>query len=356
MKIHLLALPNVQTTREFELDGFCTATIRFARLLERMGMEVILYGSEENEAPCSEFVTCVTRAEQTELLKGVPYQYAGFDNGSYPLWALANGRMIDEIAKRKAPRDMLLTIGGLSQKPVFDAHQDMMGLEYFVGYISTFAHNRVFASHYWRANTHGRNNEEMGRFFDAVIYGFFDETILPFEPKKQNYALYVGRITTKKGLEIACRSAQEAGIELICVGHGHDDLVTHGARYCGAVSDADKFKLMANAQCLIAPTTYIEPLGNTVIEAQLCGTPVVTTDFGGFAETVEYGKTGYRCNYLGEFVQAIEDCKKLDPRYIRDRAVENYSMATAQIAYAKYFKRLNLLWDEGFYSLKKELV
>jgi glycosyltransferase involved in cell wall biosynthesis len=246
---------------------------------------------------------------------------------------------------------MLLTIGGMSQKPIFDAHRDMLGLEYFIGYISTFAKHRVFASHYWRANVHGMQNEDMGRFFDGVIPGFFEPKEFPFCASKQKYAVYVGRIVVKKGLEIACRAAEAAGIELMCVGHGAEELVTNGAKFVGALNDADKLMLMSNAQCLIAPTTYIEPLGNTVIEAQLCGTPVVTTDFGGFVETVEQGKTGYRCNYLGEFAKAIDDCKKLDPFYIKDRAVSLYSMDTAQAAYSNYFARLSLLWDKGFYSL-----
>jgi hypothetical protein len=36
-------------------------TIKFARLLKMMGHTVILYASEENEAPCDELVTVITK-------------------------------------------------------------------------------------------------------------------------------------------------------------------------------------------------------------------------------------------------------------------------------------------------------
>lgn len=361
-RIHLLALPNVQTTMAYSLCGFCVATIRFAKLLRELGHEVILYASEENEAPCDELVTVITKEEQEVFLATTtnnagkidptPYQYAYIEEWS-PIWRLANGRMIREIAKRKQPRDFICSIGGSSQRPVADAHPDLMFVEYSIGYNGSFAEYRVFESHAWRHHTYGAQGIPNGRFFDEVIPCSYDPAEFPFRDRedKEKFALYVGRLTPRKGLEIACRAAQAAKIKLRVIGHGDESLITHGAEYLGALPSAERNRMMSRASVLFAPTVYVEPFGQVPIEAQLCGTPVISTDFGGFTETIEHGVTGFRCSYLGEFVEAVEMCRRLDPDYIRKRAIDLYSIARVKFQYQRYFDRLALLWDKGFNTL-----
>jgi len=348
MRFHLLALPNVQTTKAYSLDGFCSATIRFARLLKGLGHHVTLYASEENEAPCDELVTVIKKEEQKVLLDGIPYQYAALDNKGYPLWALANNRTIVEIGKRKQPRDFICTIGGSSQEPIAKAHPDLMTIEYSIGYVSQFANYRVYESQYWRAMSNGLAGNWDGRFFDETIPLFFDAEEFVYRKDKEPFALYVGRLVPKKGLETACKAAEIAGVKLKVIGHGDESLVTNGAEYVGAVSQDERNDYMSRASVLICPTTYVEPFGSISVEAQMCGTPVVSTDFGGFVETVEHGKTGYRCKYLGEFAKALKDAPKLDNAYIRKRAVYNYSIEAIAPKYQAYFDRLMLLWDKGF--------
>lgn len=352
MRFHLLTLPNTMTTKAFCLDGFAIANMRMARLLKHLGHEVILYGGEENEAVCDEHVVVITKDEQQTLLMGVDYQYAGFFSEMYPLWKLANLRMIRELEKRKQPRDFILTIGGTSQSEVGLAHPDLMMVEYSIGYISAFSKYRVYESHYWRAATDMREGRDDARWFDAVIPMSFPVEEFPFRAEKEPFALFVGRLTTKKGLEIACRAAQAAGLPLKVIGHGDTSLVTHGAEYLGALPSEERNEWMSRAQVCIFPTIYSEPFGAVGVEAQLCGTPVVASGFGGFVETVEQGKTGFLCNYLGEFADGLKRAPELDVSYIRERAVNLYSIEAVAPQYQRYFERLNLLWDEGFDSLK----
>jgi len=352
MRFHLLNLPNTMTTAEFCLDGFAIANMRMARLLKELGHHVTIYGGEEKEAPCDEHVQVVSREEQTTLMQGVPYQYAGFFSEMYPLWKLANLRMMREIGERKQPKDFILTIGGTSQEEVVKAHPDLIGVEYSIGYISTFAQYRVYESNYWRAARDAAEGRTDARWFDTVIPMPFPVEEFPFRPEKEPFALFVGRLTTKKGLEIACKAAEAAGIPLKVIGHGDTSLVTHGAEYLGALPSKERNDWMSRAQVCIFPTIYSEPFGAVAVEAQLCGTPVVASDFGGFTETVEHCKTGFLCSYLGEFADGLMLAKNLDPHYIRDRAVRKYSIDTVKHQYQRYFEKLGLLWDEGFYSLK----
>lgn len=353
-RIHLLALPNTQTTKEYNLDGFCMATIRFARMLKALGHTVILYAGEENEAPCDELVTVIRREEQEVLLSttvpdATPYQYAYIESWS-PIWQLANARCIKEIAKRKEKNDLICSIGGASQKPVSDAHPDLMFVEYSIGYMGSFSPYRVFESHAWKHSTYGIQNITDVRFFDTVIPLFQDPDEFTFRDKKEPFALYVGRLIPRKGLTIACQAAQAAGMRLKVVGHGDMGLVTNGAEYLGPLGNAERNELYSKASVLLCPTQYIEPFGGIAVEAQLCGTPVVSTDVGGFTETVEHGKTGFRCNTLAEFVKSIKDSAGLDHAYIRQRAVDKYSMHNLQNDYQTYFDRLSLLREKDGWS------
>jgi glycosyltransferase involved in cell wall biosynthesis len=346
-RIHLLAPPNTQTTKAYSLDGFTIATIKFAAMMKSLGHTVILYGSEENEAPCDELVTVVSKQEINDGLQGSEYQYAGADN-RYPLWDLANKRTIEEIGKRKQPRDFICLIGGTAQKSVCDAHPDLMAVEYSIGYLGCFAPYRVYESHAWRNTVQGIQGQYDGKFYDTVIPYFFDPEEYPFRDPKDDFALYVGRLTPRKGLEIACRAAERAGVPLKVIGHGDPSLVTNGAEYLGALDDDQKKDYMSRAKCLICPTIYVEPFGSVAVEAMLCGTPVVSTDFGAFCETIDDGVTGFRCNTLAEFSQAIADSRLLYPETIRRVACQKFGMAQAAQKYQTYFDRLHTLWDKGW--------
>lgn len=352
MRVHLIAPPNTQTTRAYSLDGFTSATIRFAKVLKLLGYEVFLYGSEENEAPCHEFISVISKDDQKKMLGDCPYQYAAKEN-KYLIWSQANKRAIIEIGKRKKERDFICLIGGTSQKEIADAFPDLPTIEYSIGYEGTFSNYRVYESHAWRHFSHGAQAMTDGRFFDTVIPLFFDSSEFELVTDKEKFLLYVGRLTPRKGIAIACEAAHAAGMPLKVIGHGDEKLVTHGAEYLGALDQAERNNWMARATALLAPTQYIEPFGATVVEAQFCGTPAITTDFGGFTDTVRHGITGFRCNMLEDFVQAIEKAHTLEPRFIRHNAENNFSIEAVVPAYREYFERVATLWGRGWYTLKE---
>lgn len=349
MRVHLLALPNVQTTKEYDLDGFCTMTMRFAKLLKGLGHTVFLYAGEENEAPCDELVTIVTKAEQQQYQGGMQYQHALIEAHN-PLWGLANGRIATEIGKRKQPRDLICTIGGGSQGPAVVQHPELMVVEYSIGYVGNYSPYRVFQSQAWKHLCYGRQSIDHVRFFDDVIPGFFEVEKFPVR-EPEDYVCYVGRFVPRKGLSVVCDAARLAGVPLKLIGHGDPNLITYGENL-GAIHEVERNEVMARAKALICPTLYIEPFGCISPEAQMCGTPIISTDCGGFTETVDHGYSGFRCNVLGEFVDAIKQVHTLDRAAIRQRAIELYSLETAAIAYQAYFARLNTLWEKGWDTLE----
>ena len=363
IRFHVLGLPQLDTNPEWYLCGFAPKLVNFCRILKSLGHHVTLYTGEHSTALADETVTVVTDAERTAWLGGTDKQlsvFASFEESKAPLWALANDRMIAEIGKRKVPGDMICHIGGTSQQRVTRAHSDLVACEFGVGYLGICEKNIVFESHSWRQFCCGRWPVLMsdGRFFDAVIPNYLDPEDFPYRggglpPLDEDYVLYCGRLTPRKGMEIIRETAKMLPtVKFKMIGPGFiDTTMPPNVQVIGVVSNEERARLMGNARCLMAPTLYNEPFGNIVIEAGMCATPVITTDFGAFPETVIHGLTGYRCNTLGEFVRAVQDCEtEINLGDCHYEAMKRYSIDAVTPQYGMYFERLRLMYGKGWYG------
>jgi len=212
-------------------------------------------------------------------------------------------------------------------------------VEAMVGYDHCWAPYRVFPSyahqHVLYASPAAHIQER--KWFDTVIPHFVDPADYWISPERDPYALFLGRDAPDKGVGIAREVCAHARIPFKAV---------HGG-----VTGAAKTELLARAQVVLMPTVYVEPFGYVAIEAQMCGVPVVTTDWGAFAETVEHGRSGFRCRTLAEFVAAVRLAPQLDPQAIRRRAVRLYSIAAVTDDYLRYFEFVwNVHENGGYYA------
>ena len=99
-------------------------------------------------------------------------------------------------------------------------------------------------------------------------------------------------------------------------------------------------ELLSGARALIAPTYYVEPFGNMVVEALMSGTPVITTDWGGFIDTNVEGLTGFRCRNFADFVHAMENINQIRPQDCRDWAVKNFNETVVHEKFDRYFQNI----------------
>lgn len=351
MRFHLLGLPHTQITRDFCSCAFTNKIFFFAKMMRSLGHEVFLYAGDKCETDVTEHVACFMEAERLAHCNGVHYTAASW-NANDPGWKAFNDRCIAEITKRAEPQDFICIMGGTAQKPVADALPHLMSVEYGIGHAGSFAKYRVFESHAWMhatygAETYGQPGKADGRWFDAVIPGYFDIAEFPFSAEKDDYALFVGRLTERKGPHVAAEVCKAAGIKLIVAGQGEPP---SNCEYVGTVDAKRRGELMSRARCLIMPTIYIEPFGNVAVEAQACGTPVLTVPWGAMVETVKEGITGYHCHTLQEFIDGLEKVKGLDPYAIRRHALNTYSLPVVARQYETHFKRLLTLWGDGWYA------
>ncbi len=355
MRFHVVSLPHSQTTLEYEACAFTAKVRKFCIMMKSiMGHEVYLYAGEYNDAPCDEHICCISEAERLESLGGKHYT-AGDFNCSLPHWRKFNARVAGAIAERAGATDFICVIGGLAHKQIADALPHMMTVEFGIGYGGTFSKWRVWESYAWMHTCYGAENPRNpngidGKWFDAVVPGYFEAEKFPFSAEKDDYYLFVGRMIERKGVYVASDICKRAGVRLIMAGAG-EHIPPYG-EFVGHIGPERRGELMSRARALIMPTTYIEPFGNVAVEAQACGTPVICTDWGAMCETVIDGVTGFRCRTMAEFQSALDDVKSLEPHVIRNHAVANYSLPVIAKKYDRHFRRLGQLWSDGWYAIE----
>lgn len=113
--------------------------------------------------------------------------------------------------------------------------------------------------------------------------------------RKENWFLYLGRIETYKGVDLAVKACAKLGVPLKVAGTGANmeamvslvkELNAKGLiKFLGQVSEEEKFDLLSKTKALIFPVKD-EDFGIVPVEANASGTPVIAYREGGVLETI----------------------------------------------------------------------
>ncbi len=113
-----------------------------------------------------------------------------------------------------------------------------------------------------------------------------------------DYALFVGRLSTNKGLGTlltAWRGLRRTGA-LTIVGDGPLNAMVAspppGVRWIGRQPRETVLAMMREARILVCPSEWYEGFPLTIAEAFATGLPVVASRLGAMAEVIEHGRTG----------------------------------------------------------------
>jgi phosphatidyl-myo-inositol alpha-mannosyltransferase len=132
--------------------------------------------------------------------------------------------------------------------------------------------------------------------------------------------MFVGRAEGRKGLPILLRSFEalrSAGIDarLTVAGATEEEvepllLEREGVEVAGRVSDDEKWRLLGEADLLVAPSLGGESFGMVLTEAFASGTPVVASDIAGYRDVVRDGVDGMLVP-MGDAVALGEELRSL---------------------------------------------
>lgn len=155
-----------------------------------------------------------------------------------------------------------------------------------------------------------------------VIPSPVDVHFYEFNRNPQGYLLYLAPMHPMKGFKTALYAAKQTGLPFVFAGPGTEKI--KGGR--GAVFGKEKRELLQNAGALLFPSSH-EAGPRTVLEAMSCGTPVLCYNYGGAADYVDHGVSGFCAETQEEFISLIPEVLKLD-RYGCRRQAMFFKMTT----------------------------
>ena len=331
MKIHVLVNPRNPTGLMFRTDPFAVHGYKYIKHLSPH-FDMIHYGIPGAQVDCEHVDIDVK-----------PGNVAGFNQ-------IAGAK----IKERASDGDIIVCFFGVDNKVACEMNPNCKWVEPSIGYRANgiFAPYRVFTSYAQMHMFYGERRMLMNpSWYDQVIPNPFTISEFEYSEEKEDYFLYFGRVVQEKAVGLAIQATEKVGKKLIIAGPGdiknlgYNKVPDH-VEIFGVANAEQRKELMKKAKCLLGLTYYVEPFGNMVIEANLSGTPAITTDWGGFPETVIEGKTGYRVRDFKSLLTAIENIDKINPADCRNWGL---SFSDEEVHY-KHLQYLNKVIKNSFYE------
>jgi glycosyltransferase involved in cell wall biosynthesis len=187
------------------------------------------------------------------------------------------------------------------------------------------------------------------KYLDTVYNGI-DEMQFQSGEGDGEYLLYFGRIHPHKGAYEAIQIAMRANKKLILCGLIQDQnyfdekvkpyLNDSNIIYKGNVDPVQRNILIGAATALLHPISFEEPFGLSVVEAMLCGTPVIAFNRGSMKELILDGTTGFLVNNTEEAIDAINRSDRICRQDCRDHAMDKFSSQPMALHYIKLYEKI----------------
>lgn len=358
MRLHIPAIPHTVTRSDFSHCAFTGKVQRFAPMLRVQGYEVIHYGVEGSTSGATVDVELMTTEEHLSALGIEAYHQHGdkfignYANGDSAVYKSFNFALRDALKENLRDGDVLCLPFGFAHDaawhglPIIEEAR-VHTIETGIGYPEPMLLNRVYESQAWRHWMMGRDKRDGSAWTshrkEWVVPNYYDPSDWPEGQGSASTVVYFGRICDVKGCDIIPRIADaHPTLTFVLCGQGDPSpyLTLPNIEYLPPIHGTARAKLLGSALCTLHPSRFVEPFCGAAVEAMLCGTPVVTSDFGAFTETVINGETGYRARTVAQFIDGVARAGALSRARVRARALERYSMSAVGPLYDEVFREL----------------
>jgi glycosyltransferase involved in cell wall biosynthesis len=364
IRLHLPAIPYTITRDEYSHDAYTGKVKRFSPMMRSRGFEVYHYGVETSESGANKDIQLMTKEEWTSLRietimwlnpkltfeeaveknNDPKFVVSDLSNWSSPLTKEFNKRLktkLEENYRGQSTDIICVALGKTYQDAIKDLNS--VNIETGIGYKGSHMNYRIFESYAWMSHELGTQDKAPANY-SFVIPNFFDtnEFKLSLNPTQLKIG-FLGRIGGHKGCNIIVELAKMfPHVQFILCGNGDPSpfLTEPNIVYKSPIHGQERSDYLGSCSAVLCLTKYLEPFCGVAVEAQLCGTPVISTDWGGMVETVEQFKTGLRGHTLADYIYGVQMALngEFDRKYIRERAVKLFDMYKIAYKYEYVFK------------------
>jgi len=354
-KIHIIGLFHTQINHRYSHCAYTGKILRFSKMMREQGYKIIEYSNEGSESGSDEHVTILSKIEFDKFYKNRQEtefhgNYAIMNSESHELF---DKRLVFEMYKRIQPYDFICHPFGICHQNLLQIFPHNFHVETGIGYPETIKNTyKIYESYAWLHYHQGKENRN-GKNYEWVVPNYFDLDEWIPSYSQGTYIAFFGRICVEKGMNTVIEIAKHSKWPIKIHGQGDPSPWIHpNIIYGGPISGKDRSDFLRNARAILMPTVYTEPFGGSGVEAMLCGTPLIAVDYGAFTETIVEGVTGFRCNTLKDWLEALDNVEKLDRFKIADITRSRYSLDVCGKKYAKIFNDISNLRKKGWYELE----
>lgn len=353
--LHLIGIFHTKHQSSFSHCAFTGKALRFPKMMQMYGYKVIEYSNEGSESTADEKVIMLSHDEYEEFYnKRKDTDFYGDDAViGKPAHKKFEERLIPALRERLQPQDIICHPFGHAHSVLMSEFSGHQHVETGIGYPTLMPNSfRIFESYAWMHH-HQAKEERTGKNYEWVVPNYYD--LDDWDPKYETgeYLAFLGRISSIKGMDTIRAIADYSPYPIVLHGQGDASQWAHpNIHYKGPIHGKERSEFLRNARAILAPSTFIEPFCGMTVEAMLCGTPVITVDFGAMTETIS-GGMGFRCHTLQDWLDAVDNVGRLDRKYIAETARSKYSLEACGKKYDKIFMQLNDLYRKGWYEVNK---